>query len=154
MQESFENAVDELKRVDHLIYVSLKYTRTCDIFKNIFGRMISAIDFSFEAALRKLQEDDKISGIPEQAGPRCNVLREHYPDQAFQDIIDFYLKLRQINRADFSRDREYRRHVTMTVQVNDETIEVNIDNITEYYRKAKEAVDHIKSCVAPPGGSP
>lgn len=154
MQESFENAVDELKRVDHLIYVSLKYTRTCDIFKNIFGRMISAIDFSFEAALRKLLEDGKIDDIPEQAGPRCNVLREHYQDPSFQDIIDFYLKLRQINRADFSRDREYRRHVTMTVQVNDETLEVNIDNITEYYRKVKEAVDYIKSSVGQAGVQP
>jgi len=35
MRESIENAVEELKRVDHSIFVSLKYTRTVDILVNI-----------------------------------------------------------------------------------------------------------------------
>lgn len=147
MQESFENAVDELKRVDHLIYVSLKYTRTCDIFKNIFERLISALDFSFVAALKKLQQENKITDIPEQAGTRCTTLQEYYTDQRFQDILKFYAKLRQINRTDFSRDREYRRHVTMTLVLPDETVLINIDNITEYFRKVKEAIEYIQSVV-------
>ena len=31
--EGLTNACEELTQVDHLIYVSLKYTRTCDVLK-------------------------------------------------------------------------------------------------------------------------
>ena len=45
MDDALYDAEKELKRVDHLIYVSLKYTRTVDVFKNIIKRLISTIDF-------------------------------------------------------------------------------------------------------------
>ena len=59
-----EEARDELKRADHLIYVSLKYTRTCDTMKNIIHRLINAYDFAITTALKKSKEDKKISSIP------------------------------------------------------------------------------------------
>ena len=38
-----EDAKDELKRADHLVFISLKYTRTCDIIRNTIERIINAI---------------------------------------------------------------------------------------------------------------
>ena len=32
--------IEELKRVDHLVYVSLKYTRTVDVIRSIIDRLI------------------------------------------------------------------------------------------------------------------
>ncbi|MBI1971190.1 hypothetical protein HYS47_05570 [Candidatus Woesearchaeota archaeon] len=148
-EELFENANDELKRVDHLIYVSLKYTRTCDIFKNIFERLISALDFSFLAVLQLLHDQGKVMEVPGQPGSKCNLLKEYYTDEKVAGIVDFYLKMRQINRTDFSRDREYRRHVTMTIALPDETITITIDNITDYFRTTKESVEYLKTVVAP-----
>ena len=49
MKESFDEAVQELKRVDHLFWVSLKYTRTVDVIKHVIDRLISCIGFGFEA---------------------------------------------------------------------------------------------------------
>ena len=34
MKEALDNAKEELKRVDHLFYVSLKYTRTADMMRH------------------------------------------------------------------------------------------------------------------------
>ena len=42
MIETLENAKEELKRVDHLIFVSLKYTRTVDVLLNVINRIISS----------------------------------------------------------------------------------------------------------------
>jgi hypothetical protein len=39
MQEKMTESYEELKRVEHLIYVSLKYTRTVDVILNILNRM-------------------------------------------------------------------------------------------------------------------
>ncbi len=43
MLESLDLAKEEIKRADHLMYVSLKYTRTVDILKSIIERLINAI---------------------------------------------------------------------------------------------------------------
>ena len=41
MIESLENAKEELKRIDHLIYVTLKYTRTVDVLLSVVERMVN-----------------------------------------------------------------------------------------------------------------
>ena len=40
------DADEELKRADHMIYVTLKYTRTADVIHNILKRLINAFDVS------------------------------------------------------------------------------------------------------------
>ena len=144
MEEALSAAREELKRVDHLIYVSLKYTRTCDIFKSIIQRLIDSLDNSLLAMLQNLENEQKISEIPSQPGLRCNSIREHITDPKIDELIDFYLLLRQINRAEFTRFREFRRHVTMTVNLNGEDHEITIDKIMEYFKKTKECVEHVE----------
>jgi hypothetical protein len=55
--------------------------------------------------------------------------------------------MRKITKADFTRAREFRRHVTMTVVVDNGTIEVNIDRIHEYFDQTKGFVTHIKNII-------
>ena len=143
MEENIHKAKEELKRVDHLIYVSLKYTRTCDIFKSIIERLINAIDFMLDALLAKLEKEGAIVEIPKQAGLKCNALKEHIKDEKITEIIDYYLGLRKINRAPFTRAREFRRHVTMTCTIEGENVEVNIDSMTGEFKKTKEYLDTI-----------
>lgn len=147
MEEALFNAFEELKRVDHLIYVSLKYTRTCDIFKSIIERLVNAIDYSLDALLMKLEQDKKIYEIPDQPGMKCSVIRQHIDDPDLHKIIDFYLLLRQMNRAEFTRAREFRRHVTMTLVIQGEKVEVNIDNITEFYKQTKDHLAYMRKLV-------
>ncbi len=144
MKDAIENAREELKRVDHLIYVSLKYTRTCDIFKSIIDRLINSIDFTMEAVLKKMEEEHKILEIPAQPGMKCSTIKENSEDEKVIGILDFYLLLRQMSRADFTRAREYRRHVTMTMTIDGAMHEITIDNITQYYKDTKEYVDYIE----------
>jgi hypothetical protein len=59
-------------------------------------------------------------------------------------MVDFYLLLRQMNRADFSREREYRRHVTMTVVIDGKPVEINIDSITQNFKETKELIEHVE----------
>ncbi len=142
-QEAIDNAREELKRVDHLIYVSLKYTRTCDIFKSIIERLVNVVGYLFDAILLDLKEKGKIEELPPQAGIKCSLIKKHIEDEQILKIVDVYLLWRQMNRADFERAREYRRHVTMTMYINAEKHEITIDNITEYYKDAKRYLEHV-----------
>jgi hypothetical protein len=109
--------------------------------------MISCIDFIIEVMLRKLLQQNQIMAIPTQPGMRCNLLKSHIKDEKIIEMIDFYLLLRQINRSDFSREKEYRRHVTMTCVVEGQDVKIDIDNITEYYKKTKDYIEYVTTLV-------
>lgn len=151
MDEYLEAAVGELKRADHMIFVSLKYTRTVDVIKNILGRLILCYDATFDYLASNLKEMKKIEEIPQTRNKKIDILTDYFKDSKdFKDYLEFYLLLRRINKAEFTRRQEFRRHVTMTVILEDKrVIELNIDSIEEYYLKTKAFVDFAVSLVSP-----
>jgi len=149
MTEFLENAKSELKRVDHLIYVSLKYTRTVDVFRSIIERMINCFDFIIEGLLEIEKQKKNIESIPVSPSLRCEKVRKIYAkDEKINDCINFYLFLRKLIISKYTKRTEYRRHVTMTATFESgETHEVTIDAVHEYYDKIKDFVSYVESAV-------
>lgn len=148
--EKLDEANEELKRADHLIFVSLKYTRTCDVIKHIVDRLINSIDFTLIALLESEKEKGRIDEIPQAPIPRANLAKSLYPaDEFIPRFAEFFIKLRKISKADFSRESEFRRHVTMTVIVEEEEIKLDIDIITAFFKDTKEFFAHIRKIVEP-----
>ena len=132
---------EELKRVDHLIFVSLKYTRTVDVLKNILTRLINSFDCIINGALHDALETKRITEMPPAPIKKCKILKELDPGK-YDELIDFYLLLRKINRAEYDRINEFRRHVALIAHTEDEgNVEVSIDVVTEYYRKANKILE-------------
>jgi len=144
MNESLQSAMQELKRADHSIAVSLKYTRTVDVIKSIIERLINTIGFALDASLNHAKDQKKIVDIP--AIPRLKVeqIKKIYADdKMIVDFCDFYLLLRRIDKAKFGRAQEYRRHVTMTAHLEGgESVEVTIDIISDYFERTKEFLNY------------
>lgn len=150
MDDYLEEAKEELKRADHLIFVSLKYTRTCDVIKHVVDRLINAIDFTFTALLEHMKENKKIDEVPIAPIPKANLVKKLFPDDEFlPEFSDFFIRLRKISKADFTRACEFRRHVTMTVVVEDEVIKIDIDIITDYFKRTKDFFAHVQGMIAP-----
>ena len=63
MIESYQQATEEFKRIDHLYYVSLKYTRTVDVIRSVIERMISCYEAAIDSFLKCLKEEKKIEEI-------------------------------------------------------------------------------------------
>jgi|SRR3989338_2288445 len=145
MSEYLDNAKEELKRADHLIYVSLKYTRTVDVLKNIIERLINTFDEGINALLEYLKKKKKIKEQPKAILVRCDLIKEKIKDKKINDDLDFYLLLRKIDKAKFTKRLEYRRHVTMIADVDGTFIEVNMDNLKENFKKAQDFIDYIEN---------
>jgi hypothetical protein len=145
VEESMQNAMQELKRADHSIAVSLKYTRTVDVIKSIIERLINTISFALDALLRHAKAQKKIAEVP--ALPRVKVeeiKRLYASDRTIIDFCDFFLLLRRVDKAKFTRAQEYRRHVTMTAQLDDgESVEITIDIISDYFERTKEFLNYV-----------
>lgn len=149
MKESFEEAVEELKRVDHLFWVSLKYTRTVDVIKHVIDRLINCIGFGLEALLKYAKEKKLITSIPTNAGLRCDLLKKTFPDNLeLIDYINFYVLLRKLSKAEYAKREEFRRHVTMIATIDKgEIVEVSIDVLKEYYEKTRNFITLVKKII-------
>jgi len=147
MKDYLFDAREELKRADHMLYVSLKYTRTVDVIRNIIGRLIAAYDFIIDGMLNKKKEKGKINEVPIQPGLKAELIKQTYKEERTHEAIDFYLLLRKIMRAEFTRAREFRKHVTMTSLVDNEFLEIKVDTVHEYFDDTRDFVNYIEETI-------
>ena len=149
MKEALMNAVEEMKRADHLLYVSLKYTRTVEVLLSIVQRLINAYDWVWEGLLLNAKENERISEIPAAPRMRIEMVRQLYSEnEKLMEYLDFYLLLRAINRGTISRKNEYRRHVTLTAGLADgRRVDITIDIIGEYFHRTQAFLDLIKQMI-------
>lgn len=130
MNESLFEAREELKRLEHIIYVSLKYTRTVDVIINALNRMVSTFEFIIEAHLEKAKADGLIDIFPKSPALKATKLGELYSlDQKLQKYLAFYAFLKNVLKLPYQKREEYRRHVTLIVELDHCTAEVTIDNL-------------------------
>ncbi len=140
MQESLYNAKAELKRADHLISVSLKYTRTVDVIKHIIQRLLASMDYSMEALLKYAKEKKKITAVPTLPRLSLEQARALYKTAPtdLSAYFELYVFLKKVDKAKYKRSQEFRRHVTMTANLEGQDVEVNIDIITDYFERITE----------------
>lgn len=146
MMDDYEvHAKDELKRADHLIYVTLKYTRTVDVIKNTIKRLISALEFSAFDALNHLKVKGKVKdSIPAHPNLRFNLLLALLPKT--KKAFDFYSYLRKIDRAEFGKKEEYRKNVALIAKdvIGNKAVEVNVEVLKQLYDQTVVFVSEIE----------
>ena len=146
MRDQVEEAYEELKRVDHLIYVSLKYTRTTDVLKNVIDRMIATSECMMNAVAEHAKQTGKVKTFPIQPMMKCKELKRLYgTEQELNDFLEMYILLKTLSKAEYTSINEYRRHVTLIAQLDEGEYHVHIDKVTEFYKKLKVYMDYIKS---------
>ena len=59
-----DRIIKEKISADHLLYVSLKYTKTSEVIMNLILRWTIMIEYSFENLLKHAKKKKKISSIP------------------------------------------------------------------------------------------
>ena len=131
IHELAESALEELKRADHSIYVSLKYTRTVDIIKNTIKRLLSAYDISIIQGLEYTKQQKKLSSIPTSSRERAELISSIFPKT--KKSIEFYFRLKNIDRADFTKKEEYRKNVALIAKVGSKSVEVGTESLRDFF---------------------
>lgn len=146
MQEYLMNSIEEMKRADHLLYVSLKYTRTVEVILSLVQRLINTYDWIWEGLLLNAQQEEKITTIPQAPQLKVAEVKKLYADQEeLLPYFEFYLFLRSVNRGTVGRSNEYRRHVTLTAGLEDKrNVDVTIDIVGDYFHRTQAFLDLIK----------
>lgn len=140
----FEDARNEMKRADHLMFVSLKYTRTVDVIRSLVERLTLALEAVINASLEVAKERNIITEVSTNMGLKRQLLLETFKDPSMEKVIDMHAFFKKILKADYKRSNEFRRYVTMTVMIDTGILNIDIDKSREYYELTKSIVENAE----------
>lgn len=129
-------SVEELKRVDHLFFVTLKYTRTADVILNTIRRMISAMEYAAEDVMQYLLQKKKIKEIPSTNKEKFEILGKK---ALSEDDLSFYNYLKKIERSEHTGRDEYRKNVALVTQF----VEVDMVMLGDFFEKTQMIISKL-----------
>ena len=139
MLEDIESAQGELQRADHMIYVTLKYTRTGDVIKNIVERLVGSMNYTITDMLEYAKSKNKLKEVPTSDIAKLELLNTvlkplFAKNKALKEQIDLYMVLKRVSKMPFTVREEYRKNVTL---ITTET-EIDTSTVIAYYGMVKE----------------
>ncbi len=145
MLQQDSDASEELKRADHLLYVTLKYTKNIDVIKNSIRRLINACDFAILDVMEWLKSKKKIKEIPLMPIARAMEIKRYFRKIDILEFINFYLLLKKIDRAEYTKKEEFKKNVRLiAMDENGESWEVNIEKLYEFFERTKDFVKYVE----------
>ncbi|MEM2115613.1 MAG: hypothetical protein QW524_01450 [Candidatus Woesearchaeota archaeon] len=134
--DSFENTNSELKRAEHSIYVSLKYTRTQDILETIIERLCNTLSNLIDFLIMLKREE------PFPKSKRIEIFLQLYEKNFAETIVRYYNLLKIVKKSKKIIVNQYRRHMKMVVEIEPLVFYiVDIDSVIENYKMIKSFVD-------------
>jgi len=128
-----EDIIQEKISADHLLYVSLKYTKTCDVILNLLLRWRKLIETSINGLLKHAKKKKKISSVsPNTVGKIEQIRKLFKKDKEFLEVIDLYEMLRKVEELKKERIGEFRKNVTLKIFYRGKEINVNLEQLKIY----------------------
>ncbi len=140
-----EDIIQEKISADHLLYVSLKYTKTCDVIMNLILRWTRMIETAIDKILEVAKKRKKVSTISTNPLGKIEQIKKLFKkDQNFQEVIEFYKMFRKIKELKTERIGEFRKNVTLTVFYQGKEVNINLEKLKEYAEKLEKFISTTK----------
>ncbi|MBU2562550.1 MAG: hypothetical protein KKF68_02735 [Nanoarchaeota archaeon] len=140
-----EKIIQEKISADHLFYVSLKYTKTCDVIQNLLLRWGEMIERCIKEILKHAKKKKKISIISQNPIGKIEQIKKLFKkDKDFLEVIDLYEMFRKVRDLKKERIGEFRKNVTLKITYRGEEINVNLDQLKIYAEKLEKFISTTK----------
>lgn len=141
-----EEIIKEKTSADHLMYVSLKYTKTCDVILNLIARWKSLMEISFDAILQKGCDDGSIECMHSTPKQRIEFMKKYFAqDEAIQKVIPLYIFFKRIPDLKKVRSGEFRKNVNLKVAVTPtKDVDINMEMLGQYYDTIEAFMERVK----------
>ncbi len=144
-----EEIIKEKTSADHLLYVSLKYTKTCDVILNLLARWKSLIELSFDAILEHKVEAGKIPAMPTNPKQRIEFIKKYFKKDAdIQNVVPLYIFFKRVPDLSKTRSGEFRKGVNLKVVDPMKTTDINMDKLGEYYEIVEKFISEVRKILA------
>ena len=140
-----EEIIQEKISADHLLYVSLKYTKTCDVITNLLLRWKEMIDRVNDAILKHAKKKKKIPVVPTNPVGKIEALKKLMKkDTNFLEVLELYNMFKKIRELRTERIGEFRKNVTLRVSYQGKEININLEMLKEYAEKVEKFISTTK----------
>lgn len=137
--------IKEKISADHLFYVSLKYTKTCDVIVNLLLRWKIMIDLCMDLLIEKAKKAKKWKPVPDAPRAKLVQLQKIYADEKIvADTLMLYEMFRDIEKLDKVRESEFRKGVNLKVSYKGQIVNVNLDKLKEYADLLERFISYLK----------
>jgi hypothetical protein len=140
-----EKIMKEKISADHLLYVSLKYTKTCDVILNLLRRWTVMIDDAITGLLEQLKKKKKIKAVPAAPRQRAELAKEEF--KKIPEVIraiELYEFFKRIDSLRTIRESEFRKDVRLKIYDGPKEIIINLDKLKEYYSILESFISYVK----------
>ncbi|MBU2497060.1 MAG: hypothetical protein KJ767_03305 [Nanoarchaeota archaeon] len=137
----------EFRRAEHLLYVSLKYTKTADVIRNVLDRWRSTIEMCIERLLMRAKRTKKIKVIPTAPLAMAELIPTIYKDKIVKEILELYYFFRRLKSLEQMRVCEFRKHVALLVIDGKKEINIDIPKLYEWNQKIAIFLEYVKEKV-------
>ncbi|MEX2017392.1 MAG: hypothetical protein WD876_02875 [Candidatus Pacearchaeota archaeon] len=146
--QGMEDIIQEKISADHLLYVSLKYTKTCDVIVNLILRWRKMIEMSVDGILRHAKKKKKIAIVPTNPIGQIEAIKKVMKkDQNFMEVIEMYEMFRKIEELRKERIGEFRKNVTLKVFYRGEEVNINLEKLKEYADRLEKFIVSTKQAL-------
>ncbi len=148
MSEILEKIIKEKISADHLMYVSMKYTKTCDVMINLLKRWKIMMDYSFDGLLEKAKKK-KLKFMPKKipTAPKLKLdtIKEVFKkNKEVMDAVKEYEMFKLIDILKKTKAGEFRKGVCLTVLYKGEEIKIDLEKLKEYSEILERFINYTK----------
>lgn len=139
-----EDIIKEKISADHLMYVSLKYTKTCDVIINLLLRWKIMIEKSMEVLIEDAQKKKKWK--PVKDAPRAKLIqlkKIHSKDELIFEVLCMYEFFRDVEKLEKIREHEFRKGVNLKVTYKEDVVDVNLEKLKEYTETLEKFISSL-----------
>lgn len=128
-----EKIMQEKISADHLLYVSMKYTKTTDVMLNLIARWRSVIEAAIDKLLEKAKKQKAISSIPSAPKMKIDRIREIYrKNPAVIEALAMLEFFKRAENAEKIRENEFRKNVTLKILDKGEWTNIDLEKLKQY----------------------
>ncbi|MDD5098633.1 MAG: hypothetical protein PHD31_02890 [Candidatus Pacebacteria bacterium] len=140
-----ERIIKEKISADHLLYVSLKYTKTCDVIINLLLRWKIMIELAMDLLVEKAKKAKKWKPVPDAPRAKLVQLKRIYADDALvSETLKLYELFRDVESLEKVRENEFRKGVNLKMVYRNETININLETLKQYASVLERFISSLK----------
>jgi len=140
-----ESIIKEKISADHLLYVSLKYTKTCDVIINLLLRWKNIIELGMDKLVAKAKKEKKWKSVPNAPRAKLMQLKKIYEkEEVISETLKLYELFRDLDSIEKVRENEFRKGVNLKVTYKGEVININLDKLKEYSFLIERFISYLK----------
>ena len=140
-----ERIIKEKISADHLLYVSLKYTKTSEVIMNLILRWTVMIEHGLNQMLVHAKKKKLIKAIPISPKPKIDLLKETFAkEKVVIETIELYEMFRRIDQLQKESEGEFRKNVALKVNYRGEVVKINLDKLKEYAQILERFINYLK----------